>query len=165
VGSEGFSGRQHSLPVLPPQAGRLADQSEQLSLGQIRSRPEGLLFRSEQPAARAVHRHAGRHIHCVHVGALLPVHLDGEERGVNGPGYSFVLKGFMGHDVAPVAGGVADTEKDRAVGALRLLENLLAPGIPVHRVFRVLEEIRGVLLAEAVTPSLGHKITSAVVCQ
>ncbi len=54
------------------------------------------------------------------------------------------------HDVAPVAGGVADGEEDRLVFLARLGERLLAPGIPVDRVVGVLEEVRALLGGEVV---------------
>jgi hypothetical protein len=59
----------------------------------------------------------------------------------------------MLHDVAPVAGGVADGEEDRLVFGQRPLERLLAPRIPVDGVVGVLEEVWACLLGQAVDPS------------
>ena len=61
-----------------------------------------------RPAALAADRLRGGHVDGVDVGALFPVHLDGDEVGVQVVGGVLVLEGFMGHDVAPVAGRVAD---------------------------------------------------------
>ena len=52
--------------------------------------------------------------------------------------------------MAPVAGGVADREQHRPVLGAGARERLLAPGVPVDRVLRVLEEVRAGLLREAV---------------
>src|SRR3712207_8981484 len=46
------------------------------------------------------------------------------------------------HDVAPVAGRVADREQDRLALTLREAERLLAPGEPVHGIVLVLEQVR-----------------------
>src|SRR5690606_9916864 len=45
--------------------------------------------------------------------------------------------------MTPVAGGIADGQKDRLVLPLRLFKGLLAPGIPIHRIVGVLQEIWG----------------------
>ncbi len=60
---------------------------------------------------------------------------------VEHPGDLLVLEGFVGHDVAPVTGGVADGEEDRLVLGSGPGEGGLAPGIPVHGIFRVLEKV------------------------
>ena len=54
----------------------------------------------------------------------------------------FVLEALVLHHVAPVAGRVADGEKDRLVLALRRGERLLAPRVPVHRIVRMLLQVR-----------------------
>src|SRR5262249_29001613 len=48
-----------------------------------------------------------------------------------------------------VAGGIADREQDRPVGALGLGQRLFAPRPPVHRVVGVLQQIGAGLVAEA----------------
>ena len=101
----------------------------------------------EGPSAAHAHRLHGRHVDAIHVGPLLPVHLDGNEPSVEQFRHRVVLERFALHHVAPVAGGVADREEDRLLLAPRLLERLLAPGIPVHRVVGVLEQV-GALLAD-----------------
>jgi hypothetical protein len=52
--------------------------------------------------------------------------------------------------VTPVAGGVADAEQDGLVLAARLFDGLVAPRIPVHRVVRVLQQVRTRLVGEPV---------------
>ena len=54
---------------------------------------------------------------------------------------ALVLERLALHHVAPVAGRVADREEDRLVLRPGLLQRLLAPGIPVHRVVGVLQQV------------------------
>ncbi len=67
------------------------------------------------PPARTGDGLDGLHVDGVDVGALLAVHLDGDERGVELRGRGRVLERLVGHDVAPVAGRVADGEEDGLV--------------------------------------------------
>lgn len=149
-----LSGGQQTVPVLPPQPRRLLQQGQQRLPGEIRPRPEGLLLRREQhrqrPSAGACHGHAGGHIDRVHIRALLPVDLDRDKIPVDRLRHRPVLKGLMGHDVAPVAGGVADAEEHRLVLLPCGLEGLAPPGAPVHGVFPVLEQIRGLFKLQPV---------------
>jgi hypothetical protein len=61
-----------------------------------------------------------------------------------------MLEAFVLHDVAPVAGRVADRQEDRLVLPLCPLEGLLAPRIPLHGIVFVLEEIRTVFGSETI---------------
>ena len=61
-----------------------------------------------------------------------------------------VLERFTFHDVTPMAGRVANTQEDGPVLPARFGKGLLAPGIPVHRVVLVLEQIGRFLAREAV---------------
>ena len=61
-----------------------------------------------------------------------------------------VLEALVRHDVAPVAGGVADREQDRLVGALGFGERLRPPRPPIDRIVLVLEQIGTRLVGEAV---------------
>src|ERR1043166_2390125 len=104
----------------------------------------------ERPAAVARHHLDGVHVNLVEVGALLAVNLDADEVVVHQPRDLIVLERLALHDVTPVAGRVADAQKDRLVLALRLLPNLFSPRVPVHRVVRVLKEVRAGLFDKAV---------------
>ena len=53
-----------------------------------------------------------------------------------------VLERLALHHVAPVAGGVADAEEDGLVLGAGLLQGLRPPGVPVHRVVGVLQQVR-----------------------
>ena len=63
--------------------------------------------------------------------ALLAVHLDRHEVLVDHD--LLVFERLALHDVAPVAGGVADREQDRLVLTLRELERLVSPRVPLDR--------------------------------
>src|SRR6266540_828913 len=65
-----------------------------------------------------------------------------------------VLERLVLHHVAPVAGGIADREQDRSVLAPGASERLLAPGIPVDGVARMLEQVRARLGGQAVHAAL-----------
>jgi len=90
----------------------------------------------------------------VHVRAFLAVDLHVDEGVVELGRDLVVLERLVGHDVAPVAGGVPDAEEDRHVAALRLGERLLTPREPVHGVVRVLAQVRGGLVSETVDRDL-----------
>jgi hypothetical protein len=52
--------------------------------------------------------------------------------------------------MAPVAGGIADAEKDRLIFPSGLLKGLLSPGMPLYGVMRVLQEVRAGFVDETV---------------
>ena len=107
------------------------------------------------PAAAAGHGLHGGHVDLVQVGALLPVDLDVDEMPIQDGSGPIVLKGLVGHDVAPMAGGVTDAEKDRFVLVARFLQRLFAPRIPFHGVAGVLEQIGAGFIDQAV----GHVLS------
>ena len=94
-----------------------------------------------RPPAAAGHGLDGLHVDGVDVGALLAIHLDRDEPGVELLGGLLVLEGLVRHDVAPVTCGVADRQEDGTVLGPGPGEGLLAPRVPVHRVVGVLAEI------------------------
>src|SRR6185312_730928 len=96
----------------------------------------------------------------VEIWPLLAVDLDIDEARVHQRRDRRVLEALMRHDVAPVAGGVADREEDRPVERGGGAERLLAPALPMHRVVAVLEEVGARLLAEAIAVQI-HEATSA----
>ena len=77
----------------------------------------------------------------IQIRALLPVDLDVDKELVHELRGARILKGFVGHDVAPVARGVAHREQDRLPFVCGFLESLFAPRVPVDRVGCVLEEV------------------------
>ena len=92
----------------------------------------------------------GRHIDLVDVGTLLAVDLDVHEKLVHDRGGCGVLEAFVSHDMAPMAGGIADGEKDGLVGGLGLGQRCRAPGTPMDGVVLVLEEIGAGFVAEEI---------------
>jgi hypothetical protein len=52
----------------------------------------------------------------------------------------------MGHDMAPMAGGIPDGKKNRLVFIVSFLESLVSPRIPVYRILCMLKKIRTFVL-------------------
>ena len=103
-----------------------------------------------RPAAVAGHGDDRLHVEPVHVRALLPVDLHRDEALVHELRRLLVLEGLVLHDVAPVAGRVADREQDRLVLRAGALERVIPPRVPVDGVVGVLEEVGAGLLGEPV---------------
>ena len=90
------------------------------------------------------------HVEPVEVGALLAVQLDADEMSVHMPGHFRVFKRFAGHHVAPVAGRVADGQKDRPILLACQRQGFRTPWIPVHGVMGVLAQIGALFGDEAI---------------
>ncbi len=86
----------------PPRVGRreIRAAEERLELGREEDR--------HRPAAMPGHRHHGRHVDLVEVGALFTVDLDVDEVLVHERRDVGVFEALALHHVAPVAGRVAD---------------------------------------------------------
>ena len=65
-------------------------------------------------------------------------------------GHFLVFEAFFFHDVAPVAGGVADAEKNWFVFSFGFVESFLTPRIPVHGVVSVLEQVGAFLVYQPI---------------
>lgn len=124
---------------------RQAQLSGPSVFGEIGPGEKGLLFWGEEdgggPAAPAGEGLTDGHIDAVDVGPLLPVHFDGDETLVEQGRDGGVRKGLPGHHMAPVTGAVADAQKNGLILRLGPLQGFRAPGVPVHGVFRVLEQV------------------------
>ncbi len=96
-----------------------------------------------RPAALAADGLGRGHVDGVDVGAFFPVHLDGDEVGVQVISGAVVLEGFPGHDVAPVTGRIADGKEHRHVPGGRSGEGPVAERLPVHGVGGVLAQVGG----------------------
>ena len=149
----------HDLIGLPQQRGPVIfpffmDHTEQFPqsdhtacgvLRKIGGRKERLLVGCHEdtgrPTAAAGERLTDRHVDGVNIRSLLLVHLDGNKIPVQKFRDLLVLKALMGHDMTPVAGAVSDAEKDRLILLSGPAERLLSPGIPLHRILRMLEQI------------------------
>ena len=113
--------------------------------GKVGAAPErfsvGCQEHGERPPPLLAEQLQGRLVDGVDVRPFLPVDLDVDEEIIHHAGNRFVLEALMGHDVAPVAGGVADRKQDRPVVFPGMLQDILAPRLPVDGVVPVLMEI------------------------
>ena len=106
--------------------------------------------RVQRPAAAAGDRLAGLHADRVDVGALLAVDLHAHEPLVHDLSDLLVLERLVRHHVAPVTGGIADRDEQRAVLGAGSGQRHLAPRLPVDGVVLVLAQVRRALAREAV---------------
>jgi hypothetical protein len=104
----------------------------------------------ERPTALLAERMQGAHVDGVDVGALLAVNLDVDEEVVHDGRSGRILEALVRHDVAPVAGGVADREQDGLARLLGLGQRLGAPRPPMHGIVLMLEQVRTGLAGQAI---------------
>ena len=102
------------------------------------------------PAAVTGDQHHRSHVDLIHGRVALPVDLDGDEVFVQQGGDGRVFETLPLHHMAPVAGGVADGEEHRLAFPFGPREGRFGPGMPVHRVVSVLQQIGRVLQDQAV---------------
>ena len=116
--------------------------------------PNGLAGRREKhrerPATVFAEVMQCRHVNLVDVGPFLTVDFDVDEQIVHDRGGCGILEALVGHDMAPVASGVADREQDRFVAALGFGKRFRPPGPPCDRIILVLKKIRTGLVGETV---------------
>src|SRR5690606_7894370 len=82
--------------------------------------------------------------------ALFAINLDVDEQAIHQLRRRLVFERLVGHHVAPVAGRVAYRQEHRLAACSRQVESFLAPGIPVDRVRRVLQQVGARLLCQPV---------------
>jgi hypothetical protein len=92
----------------------------------------------------------GLHVDRVDVGTLFAVDLDADEVLVHQGRRLLVLEALALHDMAPVAGRVADRDQQRDVALVCPAQCLLSPRQPVDGVVAVLQEIGRRLAGEGV---------------
>ena len=123
-------------------------------LGEVGAAPDRLAVggeeHGERPTTALADGMQGRHIDLVDVGTLFAVDLDVHEELVHDRRGCGILETFVSHDMAPVAGCIADGEKDGLVGSLGFSERGRGPGTPMDRIVLVLEEIGTGFVAEKV---------------
>jgi hypothetical protein len=88
----------------------------------------------------------------VHIRVLLTVDFYVYEVLIHIGSHFLALKAFPLHDMTPVAGRIADTDQHRFILLFSTGERLIAPGIPVYRIMRMLKQIRALF----VDKSVGH---------
>jgi hypothetical protein len=108
-------------------------------------------------------------IYLIEIRTLLAVDLDVDEARIHRCCDCPVLEAFMGHDMAPVTGRIADGQQDRPVGFPRESKRFLPPGKPIDGIVGVLQQIRRCLVDQAVghgkrSARLGAVLTLAAVC-
>ena len=106
--------------------------------------------RIQRPTAALGHELHCRHVNAVHVRALFAIDLDVDEVFVHECRRRAVLKRFVLHHVAPMAGAVADAHDDQFVFCPRLLPRFFRPRLPIYRVVGVLQEVGAGLMDEGV---------------
>ena len=135
----------HAVALGAPGPRDVQDQLLEVVPGKVGAAEERLLVRRHEhrhrPAALPGHGLGRGHVDRVHVGPLLPVHLDRDHVRVDQRRRLGVLERLVGHHVTPVTGGVAHREQDGDVTLGGLGEGLVAPRPPVHRVVRMLEQV------------------------
>ncbi len=113
--------------------------------GEVGAGVEGLEGRGKpnrhRPPAGAGHKLRGEHVEFVEVWAFFAVDFDVDEVGIHDVGDVMFFEDFAFHDVAPVAGGVADGEEDGFVFAASFFDGFGAPGMPIDGVVGVLKEV------------------------
>ena len=146
-GAQDLAETRHAVPRF---VGVIGSREKGAAVGQAES--------GERPAAAPlVEANHGIHVDLVYVGAFLAVHLDADEMLVHERRRGLVLEGFALHHVTPMAGAVADGDQQWTVEFLGAPKRLGSPGIPVHRVLAVLEQICARLVGQAVAcPASGR---------
>ena len=140
--------------MVPPGGRNLPHQVQEDRLGEVgptEERPAvgGQEYRHGPAATTGLGLHRV-HVDGVDVGAFLPVDLDVDEQVVHDRRHLGVLEALVRHDVAPVAGGVADRQQDGPVQLLGPAHGVLAPGVPVDGVVPVLAQVGAGLVGQVV---------------
>jgi len=105
----------------------------------------------ERPSTLFAKAVEGCHIDTVYVGAFFAINFDIDEVLVHKIGGDRVFKTLVGHDVAPMASGIANRKKNGLVALPGLLKSLFTPPHPVYWVVLVLKEIGAGFLTEPVS--------------
>ena len=94
------------------------------------------------------------HVDAVEVGPFFAVDFDADEVRVHERGGFGVFETFLSHTVAPMTGAITDAQEYRFVFGARLGQGFFAPGIPLHGVVGVLEQVGRVFVDKMV----GHGV-------
>ena len=109
---------------------------------EVGATPEGLAVGRQEhgqgPAAMLAEQAQCGLVNAINIRVFLAVHLDGNEQSVHEGGDVFVFEALTRHDVAPVAGGIANREQDGLVLVAGARQRFRAPRHPVNRVVLVL---------------------------
>ncbi len=94
------------------------------------------------PATGAGQHLGDKHELFVQIGARFAVDLDRHEKSVQQRRNGLVFETLLLHDMAPMTRGIADRDEDQLALIPRLGECFRAPGVPVHRIVKVLQQVR-----------------------
>jgi len=123
-------------------------------LGKIGAAPEGRAIRCQEhgkgPAPMRAQSMDGIHVDLVDIRPLFTVDLDIDEMLVHQLSRERILKALVRHDMAPVAGGIANREEDGLVLCTGVLECGITPWIPVNGVMLVLQQVRAGFVFEEI---------------
>ncbi len=121
----------------------------------VRPAPEGpalpgLQKHAHRPPAAPGHHHRRGHIHVIHIRPLFPIHLDAHKIPTHLRCNRLVLKTLPLHHVAPVARRIPNRQKHRHPAPPRLRKRLIPPPPPLHRIVRMLQQIRTRLINQPI---------------
>ena len=94
-------------------------------------------------------------VNLVQIWPFLTIHLDIDKQPIHDIGRAGVLEGFVGHDVAPVTGGITNRQQNRQITLAGDGQRFVIPGIPVDRIMGMLQQIGTGFVGEPVGV-LGH---------
>ena len=113
----------------------------------------------QRPTPALGHELDRGHVYAVDIGAFFAVDFDADEVLVHKCRRRTVFKSLVLHDVAPMAGAVADADDDQFVLCSGLFPNGFRPRFPVHGVVGVLAEVGAALVDEGIGGGVGRGIS------
>ena len=96
----------------------------------------------EGPATITRNNLTSFHIYLIHIGALLSVHLNTDKMMIHNICNILIFKRFTLHHMAPMAGGIANTNQYRFVFSYRPFKGFGFPCIPIDGVVGMLQKVR-----------------------
>ena len=109
----------------------------------------------EWPPPSTRHRSHRVHVNLVHMGLIFTIHLDGNEMCIQKSGNRRIGKRLPAHHMTPVAAGISDRQKHRAIEIAGGLKGLIAPSPPLHRIFGMFSQIGTRTVPQSPTTGLG----------
>ena len=121
------------------------EQLHPFGIGKVGTSVKGLLVGHQEdiqgPPSMESHGLHGIHVDIVQVRALLAVDFDADKMGIHDGCCRCIFKTFLFHHMAPMASRVADGYQDGFVFFICSRQSLWTPGVPIHGVVRVLQEV------------------------
>jgi hypothetical protein len=105
---------------------------------------------SRHETASACHQLGGVHVDLIQIRSFFTVDLNADEPFIHQLCNLLIFKTLLLHHMTPMAGRVADTEKDRLVLLPGSAQSLLSPGKPIHRIVGMLQKVRAGLVNQAI---------------